>query len=145
MRGPERIADFAGTWHLRRRIDDALAGQHITGCGRAAVVTDGAGGLIWDETLELHWPGQAPITGVRRYLWQPQVGAIAVRFADGRAFHRIGLGRARVTATHDCAPDRYQVEYDFSAWPQWSVRWLVRGPRKDYRMLTRAVPAGGSD
>ncbi|MEM7491698.1 MAG: DUF6314 family protein [Pseudomonadota bacterium] len=70
----------------------------------------------------------------RETLWRAAGDAIDIRFADGRPFHRLdALG----LAWHDCSPDTYRLRYDFSAWPVWSVRWHVTGPRKDYRALTR--------
>jgi hypothetical protein len=70
----------------------------------------------------------------RETLWRDVPGGIAVFFGDGRPFH---LWRPGQQARHDCPPDDYRLRYDLSAWPRWSVRWRVRGPRKDYAALTR--------
>lgn len=137
MTGPRDLADFAGRWQLRRRIEDARAGQILRAEGQG-LFTPCAGGLIYDETVQLHLPGQAaPVTGSRRYLWDQGGDGVAVRFADGRPFHRIALGRAEVRDRHDCAPDHYAVRYEFGAWPVWTAQWTVRGPRKSYQMTTR--------
>ena len=40
---------------------------------------------------------------------------------------------------HLCAPDRYEVAYDFTAWPHWSATWTVEGPRKDYVMTSQTI------
>lgn len=137
MQVPTRLADFEGVWRLRRRIEDALTGQDVTGEGQAELVADGQGGLIHDETLRLHYPGTAPLTGTRRYLWRSDGAYVAVLFADGRPFHRITLDVTASEDVHDCAPDRYAGHYDFTAWPEWTARWTVCGPRKDYVMRTR--------
>ncbi|MEL6585732.1 MAG: DUF6314 family protein [Pseudomonadota bacterium] len=71
----------------------------------------------------------------RETVWQKGCDAIDVTFADGRPFHRI-LDGDRCVASHDCAPDTYVLTYNFAAWPLWSVRWQVSGPRKAYRALT---------
>jgi hypothetical protein len=63
-----------------------------------------------------------------------------VLFADGRPFHAFDPGAARPEAAHDCPPDLYRVRYDFSDWPDWQAAWEVRGPRKDYRMVSRYAP-----
>lgn len=133
---PARLADFAGEWALRRRIDDRQAGRVIAAAGRASFAPDGAGGLIHDEALSLTIPGHGVVAATRRYLWRPGAGGIRVWFADGRAFHRIALGGADAGDEHFCPPDRYCGHYDFSAWPEWRAVWTVCGPRKDYRMRT---------
>lgn len=136
------IGDFAGAWRLQRRIEDARDGRVWDGVGRAALVADGRGGLIHDETVILALPGQAPLTGTRRYLWAAAPGAVAVSFADGRPFHTIALGVAMSRDTHDCPPDRYVGRHDFARWPVWVVQWDVLGPRKEYRMITTWTRAG---
>lgn len=116
------------------------------------------GGLIYEETGVLHLPDAAPMQASRRYLWRkagPGPGAgpgIAVYFPDGRFFHAFGVppeGAAPhevaagsgaafsvVEATHWCDPDDYHVRYDFAHWPAWRAEWRVKGPRKDYVMLS---------
>ncbi|WGH79013.1 DUF6314 family protein [Jannaschia ovalis] len=85
------------------------------------------------ETGEIRQGGQV-FAARRETLWREGPDGIEVAFGDGRPFHVIGPdGRAH----HDCAPDTYLLRYDLSAWPRWSVRWRVTGPRKDYRALTR--------
>lgn len=134
--GPRSLDDFAGRWTIVRRVEDALTGEVISGEGGVAFRPAPEGGLIYDEELWLALPGRPALRGTRRYLWQAAEGGIAVAFADGRPFHRIGLGADRAEDRHDCAPDLYHVRYDFSAWPTWSARWQVRGPRKDYVSVT---------
>ncbi|MFV0515606.1 MAG: DUF6314 family protein [Jhaorihella sp.] len=143
---PLTLSDFAGGWRLSRRIEDAHAGQVIEAEGRASLTEDGEGRLCYLETLRLFPPGQAPLTGTRRYLWQAQAPGIAVRFEDGRPFHRIALGQADPGDVHDCPPDRYAVRYGFGQWPRWCTQWHVRGPRKDYAMWTeyRRDPSPGA-
>ena len=135
LRRPESLQDFAGVWRLERRIEDQRAGQVAHATGQAMLSAEGAG-LIYEETVLLHLPGQAPLEGRRRYLWRAAARGIAVLFDDGRDFHVIPLGNGAPEAAHWCDPDQYDVRYDFSAWPQWSSVWDVCGPRKDYRMET---------
>ncbi|KUJ80715.1 hypothetical protein AVO45_06695 [Ruegeria marisrubri] len=129
------LADFVGDWRLTRRIDDARTGQVALAEGLARFVPS-ATGLIYDETLRLKLPGQAPMTATRRYLWQADGDGIAVLFDDGRPFHRIALGEEAWEDTHWCAPDNYRGSYDFGDWPRWISRWAVTGPRKEYFMVT---------
>lgn len=135
---PVSLFDFEGTWRFRRKILDRLLGQtsEAEGCLDLSRCDEG---LVYDEQLTLHIPGQAPILGTRRYLWRPGPRGIEVRFEDGRPFHRIGLAQDRCEDLHHCDPDTYAVSYDFADWPLWSAAWNVKGPRKDYSMETLFV------
>jgi hypothetical protein len=126
---------FAGRWRLTRQIDDRKARQIGGMEGEAAFVRDGQG-YLYSETGVLRLPDQPPLTATRRYIWAELPGMVEVRFADGRVFHRFELGKLTAEATHDCPPDMYQVCYDFNAWPAWQSEWRVKGPRKDYIMVS---------
>ena len=130
------LADFAGRWRLLRAIRHADGGRARL-AGEAVWTRDGAG-LRSVETGRLETDGAA-FEARRETFWRQQPGGIAIAFMDGRPFHVIGPG-PRVTADHACAPDSYALAYDFSAWPCWSVRWRVVGPRKAYRALSRYAP-----
>ena len=67
-------------------------------------------------------------------------GFLNVYFADMRPFHSVPLGVEAPEAVHLCPPDRYQVTYDFGAWPGWRSVWQVEGPMKDYVMTTDYSP-----
>lgn len=127
------LEDFAGRWCLTRRIEDRRAGVSGQFCGVATFVAD-ADGLTLRESGTLSYGGAAPMQAERRYLWRAEGAGIAVFFADGRPFHWFSAAKPR--AHHDCAPDRYDVAYDFSAWPRWQSRWAVSGPRKEYVMVS---------
>lgn len=130
------LAAFAGRWSLTRQIDDRQAGQAAQFEGQAAFTWQEEA-LLLTETGHLRLPGQTPLLAERRYIWQIGApGQIAVRFADGRAFHSFALRSATARADHWCDPDRYEVRYDFSAWPDWRSHWTVCGPRKDYCMTS---------
>ncbi len=134
--------DFEGRWRLSRRIEDAKAGSTGVFDG-IAVFTRDAAGLTYEEAGELRLPDMAGIRASRRYLWRQSDAAIEVLFEDGRDFHRIDLTGNVATAWHDCLPDFYEVSYNFSHWPDWRAIWRVKGPRKDYTMISdyhRAEP-----
>ncbi|MEM9228530.1 MAG: DUF6314 family protein [Pseudomonadota bacterium] len=129
-RGP-KLAGFAGTWHLTRRIQDRRHGQTGVLHGTAEFRADGCG-LAYSEVGKLHFDNGPILSAAQRYLWQPDLDGIKVRFVDGRPFHVIGPGQ-KATVEHDCAPDHYSGCYDFEAWPVWRLIWHVEGPRKSYR------------
>lgn len=139
MRG---IGDFEGRWSLDRRIEDRMGGQwgRFTGGVRIRRPKPEEGdGAAWrvDESGFLKLGAAAPVSATRTYFWREDGPLIAVEFEDGRPFHVFDPNADRAEAHHDCAPDSYDVRYDFSAWPDWSATWQVRGPRKDYTMVTR--------
>lgn len=128
------LTDFTGLWRLERRITDRLdtpkpSNGRFTGVAR--FTRDGDGLRLTEEgRLEL---GAAQFKATRVYLWHADGDAIAVRFEDGRPFHRFTPQGAPDSA-HWCDPDDYRVTYDFARWPVWTSEWRVTGPRKDYVM-----------
>ncbi len=138
---PRRLADFVGLWRIERRIDDHRAGQVLRFHGEAALSAT-AEGLEYLESGEMILPDGIRMPGTRRYFWTSGAdGTIEVAFADGRFFHAFDPTETTADARHWCDPDRYAVGYDFSAWPLWSTRWSVNGPRKDYLMKTEFRPS----
>ena len=127
---------FLGRWHFDRHIEDRLAGHVLRGTGEAQFTSTGKGQMRYDETVLLEVPGQGPMSGTRRYLWDARGHAIDIRFDDGRPFHAVDLEAAASKDTHRCDPDLYRVTYVFGTWPLWSARWEVTGPTKSYVMET---------
>lgn len=127
------LSAFTGEWHIRREIEDFMAGQTVSFRGIARFVPD-EDALRLTETGEMAIPGQPPLSATRSYVWRQEPDGLSIWFADGRYFHRIVKERA--ADDHWCDPDRYEVVYSFSDWPRWRSDWRVRGPRKDYRMTS---------
>jgi hypothetical protein len=136
-----RLQAFQGLWQVERAIEDVRAGRTGRFRGTARFVP-AAGGLAYSEEGRLELDGAPPMQAGRRYLWgDGGAGTIEVRFEDGRFFHRFCADEPEPAAAHDCPPDHYRVRYDFQRWPRWQAEWQVRGPRKDYGMLSRFVRA----
>lgn len=136
-----RLAAFAGDWVIRRDIEDLRAGETGALAGTARF-TPAPGGLAYLEEGALTLANRPPVAASRSYFWrQGGAGVIEVLFADGRLFHSFDAEDTAPAAVHDCPPDRYRVRYDFRSWPRWTAEWRVRGPRKDYAMVTRFQPA----
>jgi len=130
------LRDFLGSWTLERDIVQADGGQ-----GRfdgTAVWSETTAGALHAESGTLHLPGQGSFAAARRYVWTAD---LTVFFDDGRFFHRVPPEGG--DAAHWCDPDRYEVHYDFTGWPDWQTVWRVRGPRKDYTMTTRYRRSAG--
>lgn len=134
------LHDFEGRWHLSRRIDDSAAGGTGVFEGIATLRPDTGGrgpGMIYEEAGELRLGGLPGLKATRRYLWRDaSCGMVEVLFSDGRDFHRFNPRGGVVSAWHDCPPDLYEVSYNFILWPVWQSVWHVKGPRKDYVMVT---------
>ncbi len=136
-----RLEAFAGDWRLDRVIEDALAGRQGRFTGQARF-RPGPDGLDYAEEGTLTLGDAPPMTARRDYRWSADASdGIEVRFADGRFFHRFPADDPTPEALHDCDPDQYHVRYDFRAWPRWTAEWRVRGPRKDYLLVSTYQPA----
>ncbi|MEL6167756.1 MAG: DUF6314 family protein [Pseudomonadota bacterium] len=133
MDEPKTATDFLGLWDLHRLIDDFASGRTGELVGHVAFAIDGHY-VRYGEKGRLVIPGQRDLHAERTNYWRDaSEGNIEVLFQDRRPFHIIQLTAGCPSATHNCGADRYDVEYDFSAWPDWSAIWQVKGPRKDYR------------
>ena len=122
---------------MTRVIRGATGGTgHFIGAAQWRPDGDGA---LYVETGELVLPS-GRFAATRRYRWGRD---LSVWFDDGRFFHKVPADGG--DAAHWCDPDQYDVHYDFADWPNWQVRWQVRGPRKDYTMVSRYVPSRGGD
>lgn len=125
-------SDFLGDWTIRRTIDDRLGPPgRFAGVGTFSPAGDG---LRYEESGLLTLGDAPPLRASRAALWDWDGDGVAVRFADGRPFHRFLPAGASPGTDHPCGADLYRVAYDFRAWPAWTATWEVGGPRKDYRM-----------
>jgi hypothetical protein len=61
----------------------------------------------------------------------------SVQFEDGRPFHHLDLSTGRADIVHACAPDAYRGRYRVGSPERWSLAWIVTGPRKRLRIVTR--------
>ncbi len=123
------LSDFAGEWTLERMIEPAQGPS-----GRfegTALWAPEATGLLYEEQGTLKLSGQPAMAAHRRYHWHHDLW---ITFEDGRRFHQVPARGGETS--HWCDPDTYLATYDFESWPQFSVEWTVRGPRKDYQMTT---------
>ncbi|KJZ20353.1 DUF6314 family protein [Loktanella sp. S4079] len=129
--------DFKGHWRLSRVITDRLSNQTGRLSGTAEFQDVGAGRLLYIEEGELRFGNAPPMAAKRQYLWLFHAGGVDVQFEDETAFHSFTpAGRPRGT-DHPCGADIYQVQYDFSVWPEWQASWQVSGPRKDYTSVSQ--------
>lgn len=137
-----QLSDFTGKWSVSRQVHDTLSGGVTQFHGMAEFALQDAG-LHYSESGQIVVPGRAPMKAERRYFWEQDGDDIHVAFDDGRPFHSFSCLTNMVEAAHWCPPDQYDVSYDFRDWPRWSSTWRVKGPRKDYVMVTQFVQNSG--
>lgn len=123
-----------GRWTQRRTIKP---GGHYTGFAQFEMVDD--------TTLTYHEEGTLTTdTGYcnivhRDYVFKREGDGIAVYFAETplRLFHHLTFdSQAMAKAEHACDPDHYTSLYHFTDATHLTITHQVRGPRKDYTMVT---------
>ncbi len=124
-----KLADFEGAFRLVRHITHVDAAP-ATFTGTATWSPD-KDGLRYFEAGLLAIRGHHPMASERRYFWGPDLN---VYFDDGRFFHQVPASGG--STSHWCDPDRYTASYHFNDWPNFQVVWRVKGPNKNYRMVS---------
>ncbi len=131
------LGDFAGKWRLIRNIWQS-SGDEFVFAGEATFSRCEVQ-LVYKETGLVTAPNGKRMEAERTYLWRQGAGnQIDVFFDDNRFFHHFSL--LRPYASHLCGNDQYRVSYSFGQWPVWESSWQVKGPRKDYDMVSRYQP-----
>jgi Family of unknown function (DUF6314) len=132
------LAQFlAGRWRVYRALEDAALGTgRFTG---RATFTPTDDGLEWVETGRMTL-GRYDGPARRTLRLVPDNQGWAVRFADGRPFHRLDLmAGERSTFEHPCGADRYAGELSLSGPDAFEIGWTVTGPAKAQRLAGRYV------
>ena len=132
--------DFLGEWQITREITDfrILEAGTLEGLAR---FTPADAGLLYHERGTLRFAGGVPLVAERSYLWRFTDTDVFVAYADGAPFHSFPLEGGPEATPHLCGEDMYRGTYSFVGFPDWQVTWTVKGPRKDYRSVTRYTRA----
>lgn len=133
------FAALPGSWSLAR---------DIPGFGRmagtAAFVAEGAGSLLYRETVAVIAADGGRFDGTRAYRYDLAAGGIAVRFADppraGRDYVRLvfedGPEGPSALGIHRCGQDIYRHVMTWIGRDRFRTEIAVTGPRKDDRLFT---------
>ncbi len=134
-------AFLQGVWELTRTREDRRAGQRGRLDGQAVFAPAGAG-LVYRERGMLRLGAfTGPAERVYRYGFaRPQRAEVA--FEDGSLFHSLELSEAGWRVEHRCRNDLYRGLFRLAAPGAWEAVWLVTGPRKDHRLVTRYTRRG---
>jgi hypothetical protein len=132
----EVFSALAGTWELSRTVGEWKFR------GSAIFCAHGPNELRYEENGILSKQGSPDIAASRRYIYRYEAGRIVVYFDERpeRIFEVLDLKRApngtwEAQAEHACPPDRYASRYAFGS-ETITITHVVRGPRKDYEMVT---------
>jgi hypothetical protein len=131
------LARLVGQWRIVREI----AGQgSMSGVAVFERMADGR--VLYRESAELWLHNGTRLFGKQRYFYQAIDGSFAVYFYEtGELFEKVRFaaksgGEYVAAAQHLCKEDRYVSEYRFLEDGRFSIRHVVRGPRKDYVVET---------
>lgn len=132
------LHSLIGAWAIERRVDDAAS---LTGSATFERLAENEAVYHERGTLRLSTGYEA--AAERKYIYRQCADGIAVFFAvrPPRLFHEVKLvqytdGCLHGEAKHVCAEDTYLTQYQFDPAARFQVRHRVRGPRKDYAMVT---------
>ncbi len=134
-------AFLQGAWALTRSIEDRRAGQAGRLDGTAVFAPQGEGLIYREYGLLRLGAFEGPAKRVYRYGFsEPQRAEVA--FEDGSLFHSLELSEAGWRVEHRCRHDLYRGLFRLAAPGAWEAVWLVTGPRKDHRLVTRYIRTG---
>ena len=125
---------LAGEWSLRRNIE----GQATMSGVASFTPLQTADMLKYREEGRIRLADGKEFDGHREYVFERAPNGFVVHFAETppRLFHTIAIVRDGDTlagsATHLCTPDTYDSSYRFLPDGSFTIRHVVRGPRKDY-------------
>ena len=109
--------------------------------GSARVVLLHGDTALYSERVSIQLQTGERVEGARKYLYCRTDAGLDVLFEDtGRLYQSLRFRREEslllAEAAHDCGMDRYESEYRIHGQDHFTIRDVVRGPRKDYEMTT---------
>ena len=132
------LSGLLGSWAIERRVDDGA-----TLAGVARFTRSGDDEAIYHETGTLRLSTGQEVAAERAYVYRQCSDGLAVFFDEHpqSLFHKVALvrdagGCLHGDAEHICAADLYLTRYQFDSPTRFRVRHRVRGPRKDYTIVT---------
>jgi hypothetical protein len=135
---------MVGDWQVDRVVP-GMAGMR----GSARVVLLHGDTALYSERVSIQLQTGERVEGARKYLYCRTDAGLDVLFEDtGRLYQSLQFRREGsfllAEATHDCGMDRYASEYRIHGQDNYTVRHVVRGPRKDYEITTTYRRTGGA-
>jgi hypothetical protein len=132
----EVFSALGGTWELSRTVGE------WNFRGSAVFRAQGPDELHYEENGILSKRGTPDIAASRRYIYRYDANRIVIYFDEQpvRIFEVLAPKRApngswEAEAEHFCSPDHYASRYAFAP-DTIVITHVVRGPRKDYEMVS---------
>jgi hypothetical protein len=132
------LESLIGSWAIERRVDDMA-----TLTGSVNFEPSAENEAVYHETGTLRLSTGYEAAAERKYIYRQCEDGLAVFFDERppRLFHMVRLARdgdgcLTGEAEYICADDIYLTDYKFDSDTQFRVRHRVRGPRKDYTIIT---------
>jgi uncharacterized protein DUF6314 len=136
---PDLKAFLAGDWTIDRLVLDRANGMEGQFEGRAHFTLCGSA-LLYEEHGTLTFGEHRGRSGQSyRYDFPEGDGRANVHLRDGRPFHSLDLSQGQDFVSHACHPDLYDGRFVALGSSSWRSTWTVKGPRKDYDLVTMYV------
>jgi Family of unknown function (DUF6314) len=144
MRIEDTLAFMLGEWVLERTLEDHRSGAVGAFNGTAKLTPAAIAGAYahYAEAGEMRYGAYAGPAFRSLEFEHMKIGAVLLRFSDGRPYVNLDLRSGTWAAAHDCGPDRYQIETRVRSATVVEERWRVRGPAKDYTAVTTLTRMG---
>lgn len=129
---------LAGTWTLTRWINDEAPLS-----GTVAVSRLGRRRWLWQEQVRTPLQDGGMMEGVQAYEVVLEKGKARLYFASGLnkggLFQELPLTRTSASSCHTCGADIYETQLEVLSRGEIRVTHHVKGPRKDYVMVSAYV------
>jgi hypothetical protein len=129
-----------GRWNFVREVS-----RQASMVGRATIALVEEGTALYEETARVTLANGQTLNARQRYLYQRSahpVNGFDILFESTQnlfqslKFSHVGDGRLAASASHLCQADSYFSEYELVGEDRFYVQHTVRGPEKDYVVLT---------
>jgi len=133
-----------GTWSLKRDIFDKVGESQLLGECQFSKLSDTR--LLCEESGVLNYNGHQTDAS-RSYIYELQDDKIVIFYNDahrsGDILHELEFtNKDKVIFArhcHDCGQDKYNLTFEFSNSGNIKMHYVVKGPHKDYRMVSELV------
>ncbi len=142
-RSEQILSSLRGSWKIERTITHRfpiIESYQATGSAKFSL----------EEVHTLHYEEEVKLRNLRTkdvfqstqqyvYRYDAVLDTLTKHFSDGRLFYKLEISDNGASGYHLCQEDHYSAEYLFESQENFSLTYLVKGPRKDYTMQTQYI------
>ena len=129
-----------GIWKFTRYVAHKKPSEELyEGTGYAVLLKESEKELKYHERVTLKdMSTQSEIKGYRtyKYIYNSEKDEITKYFDDGKLFYKIDVSDTNCSGKHLCIRDFYVAKYQFNNDNNFSLKYQVNGPQKDYTINT---------